>query len=61
MYPTKILLATDDSEESAPAARSAVKFANAVGPELHVSHADRVGCGFQLFDHVDGGAKSPNA
>lgn len=39
MYPTKILLATDGSEESAPAARTAVELANATGSELHVAHA----------------------
>ena len=39
MYPTKILLATDGSEESAPAARTAVELANGTGSELHVAHA----------------------
>ena len=39
MYPTKILLATDGSEESTPAARTAVELANATGSELHVVHA----------------------
>ena len=39
MYPTKILLATDGSEESTPAARTAVELANATGSELHVAHA----------------------
>jgi nucleotide-binding universal stress UspA family protein len=39
MYPTKILLATDGSEESAPAIRTAVELANATGSELHVAHA----------------------
>jgi nucleotide-binding universal stress UspA family protein len=40
MYPTKILLATDGSKESAPAARTAVdELANATGSELHVAHA----------------------
>jgi nucleotide-binding universal stress UspA family protein len=39
MYPTKILLATDGSEESTPAARTAVELANGTGSELHVAHA----------------------
>ena len=39
MYPTKILLATDGSEESAPAVRTAVELANVTGSELHVAHA----------------------
>ena len=39
MYPTKILLATDGSEESAPAVRTAVELANGTGSELHVAHA----------------------
>ena len=39
MYPTKILLATDGSEESTPAARTAIELANATGSELHVAHA----------------------
>jgi nucleotide-binding universal stress UspA family protein len=39
MYPTRILLATDGSEESAPAVRTAVELANSTGSELHVAHA----------------------
>jgi nucleotide-binding universal stress UspA family protein len=39
MYPTKMLLATDGSKESAPAMRTAVELANATGSELHVAHA----------------------
>ena len=39
MYPTKILLATDGSEESTPASRTAVELANGTGSELHVAHA----------------------
>ncbi len=39
MYPTKILLATDGSKESAPAVRTAVELANATGSELHIAHA----------------------
>jgi nucleotide-binding universal stress UspA family protein len=39
MYPTKILLATDGSKESAPAVRTAVEIANSTGSELHVVHA----------------------
>ncbi len=58
MYLAKVLLATDGSEEPAPAARTAVKLANATGSELHAAHAGCVGCGFQLFNHVDGGART---
>ena len=39
MYPTKILLATDGSKESAPALRTAVELATAPGSQLHVVHA----------------------
>ena len=39
MYPTKILLATDGSDESIPAARTAVELANGTDSELHVAHA----------------------
>jgi nucleotide-binding universal stress UspA family protein len=39
MYPTKILLATDGSKESAPAVRTAVELASVTGSELHVAHA----------------------
>ena len=38
MYPTKILLATDGSKESAPALRTAVELA-ATGSQLHLVHA----------------------
>jgi nucleotide-binding universal stress UspA family protein len=39
LYPTRILLATDGSEESASAVRTAVELANSTGSELHVVHA----------------------
>jgi len=39
MYPTKMLLATDGSKESAPALRTAVELATATGSQLHVVHA----------------------
>ena len=39
IFPTKILLATDGSEEAVLAARSAVDIANKTGSELHVVHA----------------------
>jgi nucleotide-binding universal stress UspA family protein len=39
MYPTRILLATDGSKESAPAVRTAVELANSTGSDLHVVHA----------------------
>ena len=39
MYPTRVLLATDGSEESASAVRTAVELANSTGSELYVVHA----------------------
>jgi nucleotide-binding universal stress UspA family protein len=39
IFPTKILLATDGSEEATLAARTAVDLANETGSELHVVHA----------------------
>src|SRR5918999_4014192 len=39
LYPTRILLATDGSEESASAVRTAVELANSTGSELYVVHA----------------------
>jgi nucleotide-binding universal stress UspA family protein len=39
MFPTKILLATDGSEEARLAARVAVSVANGTGSDLHVVHA----------------------
>lgn len=38
-FPTKILLATDGSEDAATATRAAVDLANRSGSELHVVHA----------------------
>ena len=39
IFPTKILLATDASEEAALAAQTAADIANKTGSELHVVHA----------------------
>jgi nucleotide-binding universal stress UspA family protein len=39
-FPSKILLATDGSEDSALAARAAVDLCNKTGAELHVVHVD---------------------
>jgi nucleotide-binding universal stress UspA family protein len=39
LYPTRILLATDGSEESASAVRIAIELTNSTGSELHVVHA----------------------
>jgi nucleotide-binding universal stress UspA family protein len=38
MFPTRMLLVTDGSKESAPAARVAVELAKGTGSELHVAH-----------------------
>ena len=39
IFPTKILLATDASEEAALAAQTAADIADKTGSELHVVHA----------------------
>ena len=39
IFPTKILLATDGSDEATLAARTAVDLANKTGSELHLVHA----------------------
>lgn len=39
IFPTRILLATDGSEEAALAARTAIDIAQKTGSELHVVHA----------------------
>ena len=38
-FPTRILLATDGSEDAAVATRAAMDIANRSGSELHVMHA----------------------
>ena len=43
IFPTKILLATDASEEAALAARSAVDLAQKTGSELHVVYVEPLG------------------
>jgi nucleotide-binding universal stress UspA family protein len=47
IFPTKILLATDGSEDAALAATSAVGFARSTGSELHVL---TVGAGYPAYD-----------
>lgn len=42
MFPTKILLATDGSPESALATRTAIEMANKTGSELGVAHVEEV-------------------
>ena len=39
IFPDKVLLATDGSEDAAFAARAATDLAKTTGPELHVVHA----------------------
>jgi nucleotide-binding universal stress UspA family protein len=41
IFPTRILLATDGSEEATLAAQTAIDLANKTGSELHVVHAQR--------------------
>src|SRR5947209_19762433 len=43
IFPTKILLATDDSEEATLAAQTAVDLADKTGSELHVVYVEPVG------------------
>ena len=38
MFPTKILVATDGSEEAVPALEAAVELANGTGSELQIVH-----------------------
>ncbi|HSK82470.1 MAG TPA: universal stress protein, partial [Rubrobacter sp.] len=38
LFPTKILVATDGSEDAALAARAAMSLSNKSGSELHVVH-----------------------
>lgn len=40
IFPTRILLATDGSEEATLAAQTAIELANKTGSELHVVYAD---------------------
>jgi nucleotide-binding universal stress UspA family protein len=40
IFPTRILLATDGSEEATLAAQTAIDLANKTGSELHVVYAD---------------------
>ncbi len=40
-FPTKILLATDGTEDSAPAARAAADISEGTGAELRVIHVDK--------------------
>jgi len=40
IFPTRILLATDGSEEATLAAQNAIELANKTGSELHVVYAD---------------------
>lgn len=40
VFPTKILLATDGSDNAAVAAQTAVELSNKTGSELHVVHVD---------------------
>jgi nucleotide-binding universal stress UspA family protein len=47
IFPTKILLATDGSEEASLAATTAADLAKSTGSELHVLH---VGAGHPLYE-----------
>ena len=40
LFPTKVLLATDGSEDAARAARAAVEVSNKTGSELHAVHVE---------------------
>jgi nucleotide-binding universal stress UspA family protein len=57
IFPTKILLATDGSEEAELAARTAIDLAESTGSELHVVYVERVpkfldGPGTIGYDHL---------
>jgi nucleotide-binding universal stress UspA family protein len=42
MFPTKVLLATDGSEDAFTASRMAIELTNKMGSELHVAHVGAV-------------------
>ncbi|HSL00939.1 MAG TPA: universal stress protein [Rubrobacteraceae bacterium] len=53
MFPTKILLATDGSENAVRAARTAVELANKTGSELHVVHVAEAPHIFFAYTELD--------
>ena len=50
IFPTKILLATDSSEEATLAAQTAVDIADKTNSELHVVHVGRLDYGYPIYD-----------
>ena len=50
IFPTKILLATDGSEEATLAAQTAVDIADNTNSELHVVHVGRLDYGYPIDD-----------
>lgn len=57
ILPTRILLATDGSEEATLAARVAADLSKATGAELHLVHAWQVGAGPRLEAYLRGQAE----
>ena len=55
IFPTRILLATDGSEEATLAAQTAIDLANKTGSELHVVYADMLPYSPALYGGYDEG------
>ncbi len=53
MFPTKILLATDGSENAVRASRAAIELANKTGSELHVVHVAEAPHMFFAYTELD--------
>ena len=55
IFPTRILLATDGSEEATLAAQTAIDLANKTGSELHVVYADMLPYSPALYEGYQAG------
>jgi nucleotide-binding universal stress UspA family protein len=55
IFPTRILLATDGSEEATLAAQTAIDLANKTGSELHVVYADMLPYSAALYEGYQAG------
>ena len=55
IFPTRILLATDGSEEATLAAQTAIDLANKTGSELHVVYADMLPYSTALYEGYQAG------
>src|SRR5215217_9793 len=55
IFPTRILLATDGSEEATLAAQTAIDLANKTGSELHVVYTDMLPYSTALYEGYQAG------